>query len=109
MSYKNISSVFNAVSITESGLMRLGNLIEDYQIAKSLSENKLVQLNILLLTYYFETHNLIHREIFDEINSNYEKSGEKQTKLIPKNIKFLHENRFLKLTSTYTRISGEGK
>ena len=104
MSYKNISSVFDAVSITESGLIRLGNLIEEYQIAKNLSENKLVQLNILLLTYYFETHNLIHNEIFDEINSNFEKHEERK-KLIPKNIKFLHENRFLKLTSTYTQIS----
>ena len=106
MSYKNISSVFDAVSITESGLIRLGNLIEEYQIAKNLSENKLVQLNILLLAYYFETHNLIHREIFDEVNGNFEKRNE-QKKYIPKNIKFLHENGFLKITSACTGISGE--
>ncbi len=108
MSYKKISAVFDAVSITESGLTRLGNLIEDYQIARKLSENKLVQLNLLLLTYYFETHNLIHNEIFDEINNNFEKH-EERNKLIPKNIKFLHENGFLKLTSTNTQFSGEGK
>jgi len=108
MSYKKISAVFDAVSITESGLTRLGNLIEEYQIAKNLSENKLVQLNILLLTYYFETHNLIHNEIFDEINSNFEKHEERE-KFIPKNIKFLHENGFLKLTSTYSKIKGARK
>jgi len=42
-----------AAILTESGLVKLRNLIEEYQFGLNLSENKLGQLNSLLVTFYY--------------------------------------------------------
>ena len=95
-----------AAILTESGLVKLGNLIEEYQFGLNLSENKLAQLNTLLVTYYFETKNLIHLEIFSAINNHLNKYSDKGKKIIQNSIKILHENRFLKRNPKCKQIIG---
>jgi len=109
MSHKEILSEPFPATITESGLVQLGNLVEEYQFEQNLSENKLVQLNMLLLTYYFETGNLIHGDISSAIESYFGKHNDREKKAIANSVKFLHENGFLKRNSEYTQISGERK
>ena len=36
-----------------------------------MSLDKLAQINLLLLTYWFQTDNMIHGMIFDEINEKF--------------------------------------
>ena len=91
------------MTITESGLVQLGNLIEEYQLIKNLSDYKLAQLHILLLAYYFETKNIIHEEIIDEIKIHFGKHSDKGEKFIKKAIKSLHENGSLGRNSNFNR------
>ncbi len=90
-------------TITKSGLVQLGNLIEEYQLIPNLSENKLAQLHILLLAYYFETKNIIHDEIFYEIKIHFKKHNDRGKKFIVNAIKYLHENGSLGLNTNYKR------
>ena len=103
------SNVEFAVILTESGLSKLGNLIEEYQLGQNLSENRLGQLNTLLLTYYYETENLIHGKIFSEINSHFEKHSDKGRKMVADSIKILHENGFIKRNPKHKFVIGERK
>ena len=91
------------MTITEFGLVQLGNLIEEYQLIKNLSDNILAQLHILLLAYYFETKNIIHEEIIDEIKLHFEKYDDKGEKFIVSAIKSLHENGSLGRNSNFNR------
>ena len=96
-----------AAILTESGLVKLRNLIEEYQFGLNLSENKLGQLNSLLVTFYFETKNLIHLEIFSATNNHFNTYGDKGKKIIQESIKILHENGFLKRNPKHKQIIGE--
>ena len=57
--------------ITKNGLNHLGNLIEEYQLRNDMSLDKMAQINLLLLTYWFQTDIMIHGIIFDEINEKF--------------------------------------
>jgi len=97
-----------AAILTESGLVKLGNLIEEYQLGENLSDNKLGQLNTLLVTYYYQTGNLIHGQIFSAINSYFEKKHiDKGRKMVRDSIKVLHENGFIKRNPKHKQIIGE--
>ena len=107
-SAKNQIEPFPSI-LTESGLMKLGNLIEEYQSGQTLSENKLAQLNSLLVTYYFETKNMIHLEIFSATNNQFNKYSNVENEIIQNSIKFLHENGFIKRNPKHKQIIGERK
>ena len=97
-----------AAVLTDSSLVQLGNLIEEYQLGGNLSDNKLGRLNTLLLTYYFETGNLIHGEIFSAINEHFvKKHSDKGDKMVRDSIKALHENGFLKRNPKHKQTIGE--
>jgi len=96
-----------AAVLTDSGLVQLGNLIEEYQLGENLSDNKLGRLNTLLVTYYFETGNIIHGEIFSAINEHFvKKHSDKGVKMLRDSIKALHENGFLKRNPKHKQTIG---
>ena len=79
-----------AAILTDSGLIQLGNLIEEYQLGENLSDNKLGQLNTLLVTYYYQTENLIHGKIFSAIDRHFtKKHSDKGRKMVRDSIKTL--------------------
>jgi len=108
ISTKNHFEPFVAI-LTESGFVKLGNLIEEYQSGQNLSENKLGQLNTLLVTYYFETKNLIHIEIFNAINNQLKKCSGGRKKIIENSIKILHETGSLIRNPKHEQIIGGRK
>ena len=91
------------MTITKYGVVQLGNLIEEYQLKHNLSDYKLAQLHMLLFAYYFETKNIIHEDIFNEIKIHFGKQYEKGEKYIEKVIKSLHENGSLGRNSNFKR------
>ena len=82
---------------TESGSVHLRNLIVEYHLGKKMSENKLAELDTLLLILYYESGNLIHGKIFNEIDSNFKKHSDKGKKFLVNSIATLHENGFIKM------------
>ena len=53
--------------ITPKGITELGNLAEEYYLNHNLSYEKLAYLSMLLVTYYMQTGNIIHKDVFDQI------------------------------------------
>ena len=107
-STKNHFEPFAAI-LTETGLVKLGNLIEEYQSGQILSDNKLAQLSLLLVTYYFETENMIHLEIFNATNNELKKQSGMGRATIQNSIKILHENGLIKRNPNHKRITGGRK
>lgn len=87
--------------VTESGLIQLGNLIEEYSWNTKMSESKLSELYILLLTYYLETENIIYEKIFDEIKNFFNKNNAEKKSLVKNSIKTLHENGHIEMRSKH--------
>ena len=72
--------------ITFKGLTELGNLAEEYHLNHELSYKKLASLEMLLLTYYMQTGDIIHKDIFDQIDKKFTKfsdCGSSYSKKIP--------------------------
>ena len=59
--------------ITSKGITKLENLAEEYYLQHNLSHEKLAYLLTLLLTYYMQTGNIIHKNIFDQIDKKLTK------------------------------------
>ena len=91
------------MTITEFGVVQLGNLVEEYQLEHNLSDYKLAQLHMLLFAYYFETKNIIHGEIFNEIKIHFGKHSDEGGKFIKKAIKSLHETGSIGRNLNFTR------
>ena len=72
--------------ITSKGLIELGNLAEEYHLNHNLSYEKLANLEMLLLTYYMQTGNIIHEDVFDQIDKKFAKlsdRGSSYSKKVP--------------------------
>ena len=59
--------------ITPKGITELGNLTEEYYLNQNLSYEKLAYLSMLLVTYYMQTGNIIHKDVFDQIDKKFAK------------------------------------
>ena len=107
-STKNQFEPFPSI-LTESGLVRLGNLIEEYQSGQTLSDIKLAQLNSLLVTYYFETKNMMYLEIFSATGNQLKQHSDMGKKIIQHTIQFLHENGLIQRNPKHKQIIGGRK
>ena len=75
--------------ITDEGMIELGNLVEEYGLNVDLSLEKITRLQTLLLTYYMQTGNLIHKDIFEEIKRKFQKFPNGNSPYVSKSIEFL--------------------
>ena len=78
--------------ITDKGLIQLGNYFEEYITSSVFSPEKLTKFQTLLLTYYMQTGNLIHKDVFDEIERKLQIFSDGGTSYHSKSIKFLHQS-----------------
>ena len=90
--------------ITSKGLTELGNLAEEYHLNPNHSSKKLANLEMLLLTYYMQTGNIIHKDIFDQIDRKFAKlpdHGSSHSKKIPE---FLSRSGFIVKNPNYISL-----
>ena len=78
--------------ITDKGIMALENYTEDYQRNSYLSPEKLSRFQTLMITYYMQTGNIIHKDIFDEVKRRLQKFSDGGSSFVSKSIKFLFES-----------------
>jgi len=78
--------------ITDKGIMALENYTEDYQRNSFLSPEKLGRFQTLMFTYYMQTGNIIHKDIFDEVKRRLQKFSDGGSSFVSKSIKFLFES-----------------
>jgi hypothetical protein len=71
-------------------MTELGNLVEEYQSKDNLSLEKISRLQMLLVTYYMQTGNIIHRDVFEKIKQTFEKLSDGDS-FVKKNIEFLFQ------------------
>ena len=76
--------------ITTRGTTEMGNLVEEYLLRHSLSIQKLVNLEILLLTYYVQTGNVIHEDIFNKIEKQIQKLHHRRNYRVRRGIEYLN-------------------
>ena len=65
------------------------NLVEEYHSDDNISLEKASRLQMLLVTYYMQTENLIHRDIFEEIKQTFQRFSDGDL-YVAKNIEFLN-------------------
>ena len=78
--------------ITDKGIMALENYTEDYQRNSFLSPEKLGRFQTLMITYYMQTGNIIHRDIFDKVERKLQNLSDGGSPFVSKSIKFLFES-----------------
>ena len=78
--------------ITDKGMIQLGNYFEEYEIDSLFSTEKLTRFQTLLLTYYMQTGNLIHQDMFDEVERKLKNSSDGGSSYRSKSIKFLNQS-----------------
>ena len=83
--------------ITKNGLNHLENLIEEYQLRNDMSQDKLAQINLLLLIYWYQADNMIHAMIFDKINTKFQYLPH-EDECISKNAKLLIASGYIEST-----------
>ena len=84
-------TVFPSI-ITDKGIMALENYTEDYQRNSFLSPEKLSRFQTLMFTYYMQTGNIIHKDIFDEVERKLQNLSDGGSPFVSKSIKFLFES-----------------
>jgi hypothetical protein len=77
-------------TITSKGITELGNLVEEYLLNHKLSFQKLVNLEILLMTYYMQTGNIIHEDTFNKIEKKIQKRPIRRNYHVKRSIEYLN-------------------
>ena len=90
--------------ITDKGLSRLGNLVEEYLLRHDLSYEQLTHLELLLMTYYAQTGNLIHNNIFYQILKKYQKLPDHGFSYTKKGIEFLNRSECIEDNPNYNSL-----
>jgi len=77
--------------ITDKGIMALENYTEEYQRNSFLSPEKLSRFQTLMFTYYMQTGNIIHKDIFDEVERKLQNLSDGDS-YVSKSIDFLYKS-----------------
>jgi len=56
-----------------------------------LSPEKLARFQTLMVTYYMQTGNIIHKSMFEEVKSKLQNHSDKGSSYVQKSIEFLHK------------------
>jgi len=86
MSLTNFPSV-----ITDKGMFQLENYFEEYGTNSFLSPEKLARFQTLLFTYYMQTGNIIHKDVFEEVKRKLQNLSDNGSSNVLKSIEFLHK------------------
>ena len=78
--------------ITDKGMIRLENYFEEYRTSSVLSPEKLARFQTLLFTYYMQTGNLIHKDVFEEVKRKLENLSNGGSSFVSKSIEFLFKS-----------------
>ena len=99
-------TVFPSV-ITDKGIAELENFTEQYQMKSFLSPEKLARFQTLMVTYYMQTGNIIHKSLFEEVKSKLQNLSNGGSSYIQKSIEFLHKSGCIVKNPKYALLEDE--
>ena len=99
-------TVFPSV-ITDKGVDELENFTEQYQMNSFLSPEKLARFQTLMVTYYMQTGNIIHKSMFEEVKSKLQNLSDGSSSYVQKSIEFLYKSGCIVKNPKYTLLEDE--